>query len=315
MPVNIIETEGLTRRYGEHAVVDGVDLRVREGTVHALLGPNGSGKTTTVRMLSTLLRPTSGQARVLGYDTVADAVQVRQRIGLVGQFHSVDVRLTGAENLTMFARLSGIRARDARRHARDLLERFDLADAADRQVQSYSGGMRRRLDILAGTVVRPAVLFLDEPTTGLDPRSRNDIFGYILNFVADGTTVVLTTQYLDEAERLADAITILDGGRTVATGTPAEITAAVGTGLDIVVPPAHHDRAVQILAGFDAREMGSTAVQEGSIRLSFGMDGEPELLSILRALDADGIDVHDIGRRRASLDEAFLALTERIPAS
>ncbi|HET8994486.1 ABC transporter ATP-binding protein [Rhodococcus sp. SJ-2] len=315
MRVNVIETESLTRRYGERAVVDGVDLRVREGTVHALLGPNGSGKTTTVRMLSTLLRPSSGWARVLGFDTVVDAVQVRRRIGLVGQFHSVDPRLTGSENLTMFARLSGMRARDSRRHARDLLERFGLADAADQQVQSYSGGMRRRLDILAGTVVRPAVLFLDEPTTGLDPHSRNDIFGYILDFVAEGTTVVLTTQYLDEAERLADAITILDGGRTVATGTPAEITAAVGAGVDLVVASADCGRAVKILNEFGAREVGSAVVQEHSIRLAFGMDGEPELLPILRVLDADGIDVHDIGRRRASLDEAFLALTERTPAS
>ncbi|MEE2060880.1 ABC transporter ATP-binding protein [Rhodococcus artemisiae] len=313
--MNVIETEGLTRRYGDRTVVDGLDFRVRKGSVHALLGPNGSGKTTTVRMLSTLLRPTSGQARVLGFDTVVDAVRVRQRIGSVGQFHSVDPRLTGAENLTMFARLSGMRARVARRHARDLLERFDLADAADQRVQNYSGGMRRRLDILAGTVVRPAVLFLDEPTTGLDPRSRNDIFGYILNFVAAGTTVVLTTQYLDEAERLADAITILDGGRTVATGTPAEITAAVGAGLDLVVTSADRGRAVELLTGFGAREVGSTAVQEDSIRLSFGLDEEPELLPILRALDADGIDVHDIGRRRASLDEAFLALTERTTAS
>ncbi|TCN54271.1 ABC-2 type transport system ATP-binding protein/oleandomycin transport system ATP-binding protein [Rhodococcus sp. SMB37] len=312
--MNVIETEGLTRRYGDRTVVDGLDFRVREGSVHALLGPNGSGKTTTVRMLSTLLRPTSGKARVLGFDTVADAVRVRQRIGSVGQFHSVDPRLTGAENLTMFARLSGMRTRAARRHARDLLERFDLAEAADHRIRSYSGGMRRRLDILAGTVVRPAVLFLDEPTTGLDPRSRNDIFGYILNFVAEGTTVVLTTQYLDEAERLADAITILDGGRTVATGTPAEITAAVGVGLDLVVASADHGRAAELLTGFGAREVGSTAVREDSIRLSFGLDDEPELLPILRALDADGIDVHDIGRRRASLDEAFLALTERATA-
>ncbi|MFZ2526886.1 MAG: ATP-binding cassette domain-containing protein [Rhodococcus sp. (in: high G+C Gram-positive bacteria)] len=309
MLVNVIETEALTRRYGDHAVVDGIDLRVGEGTVHALLGPNGSGKTTTVRMLSTLLRPTSGVARVLGFDVVADAARVRQRIGLVGQFHSVDPRLTGVENLTMFARLAGMRTHHACRHARDLLERFGLAEAADQQVRSYSGGMRRRLDILAGTVVRPAVLFLDEPTTGLDPRSRNDIFGYILDFVADGTTVVLTTQYLDEAERLADTITILDGGRTVTSGSPADITAAVGTGLDVVVPSAHRDRTVSVLAGFDAREVGASAVQEDSIRLSFGLDDEPDLLPILRALDSDGIDVHDIGRRRASLDEAFLALT------
>lgn len=307
--MNVIETEGLTRRYGERAVVDELDLRVSVGAVHALLGPNGSGKTTTMRMLATLLRPTSGRARICGRDTVTDAVGVRRQIGLVGQFHAVDPRLTGVENLTMFARLNGLRTRDARRHACDLLERFGLADAVDRPVQSWSGGMRRRLDLLAGTIVRPAVLFLDEPTTGLDPHSRNEIYRYVLDFVADGTTVVLTTQYLDEAERLADTITILDGGRTVTTGTRAEITSVVGTGLDVVIPPAHRDRTLSILAGFGAREVGCAQAQDDSIQLSFGLDDEPELLPILRALDAAGVDVHDIGRRRASLDEAFLALT------
>ncbi|MBM7459682.1 ABC transporter ATP-binding protein [Rhodococcus coprophilus] len=316
--MDVIETEGLTRRYGKRTVVDGVDLHVPDGTVHALLGPNGSGKTTTVRMLATLLRPTAGHARILGHDTVSDAHLVRSRIGLVGQFHAVDPRLTGAENLMMFARLNGFRARDARRHALDLLERFDLADAADQAVREYSGGMRRRLDVLAGTVVRPAVLFLDEPSTGLDPHSRNEIYRHVLDYVAQGTAVLLTTQYLDEAERLADTITILDGGRTVATGTPSEIASAVGTGLDVAIAPEDRDRVVSVLARFGAKQVGSAAIQDNSVKLSFGLDHDPALLPILRALDAEGIDVHDIGRRRASLDEAFLALTghptERTPA-
>ena len=304
-----IETDKLTRTYGSRTVVDGLDLHVPEGTVHALLGPNGSGKTTTVRMLATLLRPTSGHARILGYDTVTDSASVRRRIGLVSQSHAVDRRLTGVENLTMVARLHGMRPRDARRHALDTLDRFDLAHAADRPVHTYSGGMRRRLDILAGTIVRPAVLFLDEPTTGLDPRSRNEIYEHLSESVDAGTTVILTTQYLDEAERLASDITILDGGRVVTTGTPDELTAAVGTGLDVVVTAAHRDRAQAVLAGLGARHVGTAPGPEDSLRLSFGLDDEPHLPTVLRALDDDDVDVRDIGRRRASLDEAFLALT------
>ncbi|WP_068154758.1 ABC transporter ATP-binding protein [Rhodococcus phenolicus] len=309
--MNVIETEGLTRRYGERTVVDGVDLAVPEGAVHALLGPNGSGKTTTVRMLATLLRPTHGHARILGHDTVVEADRVRRHIGLVGQFHAIEPRLTGFENLTMFARLSGMGRRAARDHARDLLDRFGLSDAADRLAGTYSGGMRRRLDLLAGTVVRPAVLFLDEPTTGLDPRSRNEIYRHVEDFVREGTTVVLTTQYLDEAERLADTITILDGGRTVVTDTPERITSAVGVGLDVVVAAEHRDRTRNVLAKAGAREVEVSETQDNSLRMSFAVDEDPELLPILRALDADGIDVHDIGRRRASLDEAFLTLTGR----
>jgi len=309
--MNVIETEGLTRRYGERTVVDGVDLAVPEGAVHALLGPNGSGKTTTVRMLATLLRPTRGHARILGHDTVAEADRVRRRIGLVGQFHAIDPQLTGFENLTMFARLNGMSRRAARDHARELLDRFGLADAADRLAGAYSGGMRRRLDLLAGTVVRPAVLFLDEPTTGLDPRSRNEIYRHVEDFVREGTAVVLTTQYLDEAERLADTITILDEGRTVVTDTPERITSAIGVGLDVVVASEHRDRTRNILAEIGAREMEVSETQDDSLRISVAMDEDPELLPILRALDAEGIDVHDIGRRRASLDEAFLALTGR----
>ncbi|MFE4501652.1 ATP-binding cassette domain-containing protein [Rhodococcus sp. NPDC056743] len=312
-----IEAESLTRRYGKCTVVDGVDLSVPAGSVHALLGPNGSGKTTIVRMLATLLRPSAGSARILGLDTVRDAAQVKKNIGLVGQFHAVDPRLTGAENLTMFGRLNGYAPKAARRHAEELLERFELVDAADQQVQTYSGGMRRRLDIVAGMVVRPAVLFLDEPTTGLDPRSRHEIYDYVRSFVSDGTTVVLTTQYLDEADKLADTVTIIDAGRVVAAGTPDEIVQVAGTGLDVVIVDEQRCVDVTEIIGRFGGRPGDSDVS--ATELSFAFDRQSiALLPILRALDDAGIAVQDIGRRRATLDDAFLALTghtsERISA-
>ncbi|MGW0178975.1 ATP-binding cassette domain-containing protein [Nocardia sp. NPDC003345] len=314
MPV--IETSGLTRTYGDRTVVDSVDVEVGAGRVHALLGPNGSGKTTTVRMLATLLRPSAGYARIAGYDTVREAREVKRRIGLVGQFHAVDPRLTGAENLTMFGRLNGMPGRRARDHARELLERFGLTAAADRPVREYSGGMRRRLDIVAAMVVRPAVLFLDEPTTALDPRSRNQIYGCITEFVAEGTAVLLTTQYLEEAARLADTVTILDAGRVVAAGTPGELTAEIGGGLDIVADGHRHDEITLVLADFGgtpaARAGDSGTSDTATLSYSFPRADIP-LLPILRALDTAGIEVHDIGRRRATLDDAFLALTGPTP--
>lgn len=308
-----IEANGLTKRYGEQTVVDAVDLRVEPGRVHALLGPNGSGKTTTVRMLATLLRPDAGSARIAGYDITRETTEVKKRIGSVGQFHAIDPRLTGLENLTMFGRMNGLPARQARTHARDLLERFDLGSAADRLARDYSGGMRRRLDIVAAMVVRPAVLFLDEPTTALDPRSRNQIYGYIKNFVNEGTTVLLTTQYLDEADRLADSVTILDSGRVIATGTPHELTASIGSGLDLIADPRRRSEIDTVLAGFGgiAAPSGAAADEtETTAPLSYSFPGaEIPLLPILRALEEAGIEVHDIGRRRATLDDAFLALT------
>ncbi|GGL35738.1 ATP-binding cassette domain-containing protein [Nocardia jinanensis] len=306
-----IEVEGLTKRYGERTVVDTVDLRVDPGRVHALLGPNGSGKTTTVRMLATLLRPDSGHARIAGYDTVRETGEVARRIGLVGQFHAVDPRLTGLENLTLFGRMNGLPGRQARIHAGELLDRFDLAHAADRLARDYSGGMRRRLDIVAAMVVRPAVLFLDEPTTALDPRSRNQIYSYVADFVAEGTTVLLTTQYLDEAERLADTVTILDAGRVVATGTPRTLTAEIGGGVELVADPRRHDEITRVLEDFGGRPVGDTpASADPAAPLSYTFHtADVPLLPILRALDEIGIDIHDIGRRRATLDDAFLALT------
>ena len=309
-----LEAEGLTRTFGDRTVVDDVHLRVPRGRVHALLGPNGSGKTTTVRMLATLLRPTAGRARVRGFDVVRDAARVKRCIGFVGQYHAVDLRLTGVENLTIVARLHGLAGRAAHARAVELLDRFGLADAANRQASTYSGGMRRRLDLLAGMLVRPDVLFLDEPTTGLDPSSRNEIYGMVGELVAEGTAVLLTTQYLDEADRLADDITILDAGRTIATGTPAEIKEAVGSGLDLVLPGAAHvDEAVAVIGAFGLRHTGvRTPGANDSVRLSFTTEAHSvPLLPVLRALDEAGVPVDDIGRRRVRLDEAFLTLTGR----
>ena len=308
-----VVASGLVKRFaakdGPVTALAGLDLEVPEGTVLGLLGPNGAGKTTAVSILTTLLEPDEGHATVAGVDLRRNPQEVRRRIGLSGQYAAVDEVLTGRENLEMVGRLYHLGRRHSRQRAVDLLERFGLTDAGDRQAKTYSGGMRRRLDILAGTIVRPAVLFLDEPTTGLDPRSRNEIYEHLSESVDAGTTVILTTQYLDEAERLADDITILDGGRVVTTGTPDELTAAVGTGLDVVVTAAHRDRARAVLAGLGARHVGTAPGPEDSLRLSFGLDDEPHLPTVLRALDDDDVDVRDIGRRRASLDEAFLALT------
>jgi ABC-2 type transport system ATP-binding protein len=224
-----IETEGLVKRFGEKTAVDGIDLAVRSGTVYGVLGPNGAGKTTTIRMLATLLRPDGGSARVLGHDVVRDAAAVRGCVSLTGQFASVDEELTGRENLTLIGRLLGFAHRAAAARADELLDAFGIAEAADRLVKTYSGGMRRRLDIAASIVVTPELLFLDEPTTGLDPRSRNQVWEIVRVLVAAGTTVLLTTQYLDEADQLADRLAIIDHGRIIAEGTPDELKTRVGT--------------------------------------------------------------------------------------
>jgi ABC-2 type transport system ATP-binding protein len=224
-----IETKGLVKRFGEKTAVDGIDLAVKAGTVYGVLGPNGAGKTTTIRMLATLVRPDGGSASVLGHDVVTDAAAVRGCVSLTGQFASVDEELTGRENLTLIGRLLGFRHQDALARAEELLEAFGLIEAADRLAKTYSGGMRRRLDIAASIVVTPELLFLDEPTTGLDPRSRNQVWDIVRVLVAAGTTVLLTTQYLDEADQLADRLAIIDHGRIVAEGTPEELKTRVGT--------------------------------------------------------------------------------------
>ncbi|BDV31690.1 ATP-binding cassette domain-containing protein [Microbacterium terricola] len=281
--MHAIETRGLRKAYGGQSVLDGLDLTVAAGEVFALLGPNGAGKTTTIGILTTLVRPDGGTATVGGVDVVADPRGVAQRISLTGQSAAVDEVLTGTENLVMLGRLSGLTPRRARDRADELLDRFDLADAAARRVGTYSGGMRRRLDLALSFVVTPQVLFLDEPTTGLDTRSRRELWDVIRELASEGTTVFLTTQYLEEADRLADRIAVLDGGRLVAGGTPAELKARAGA--DVV----------------ELRDADGMLLHEAHT------DGTAA--DIRRALDAFGDDAGVISIRRPTLDDVFLALT------
>ena len=281
--------EGLAKRFGETTALDGVDLAVRTGSVLGLLGPNGAGKTTAVRILSTLLRPDAGHAEVCGLDVVRSAHQVRGLIGLTGQYASVDEMLTGAENLLLIGRLLGLSRATAKSRARELLARFDLTDAANRAAKTYSGGMRRRLDLAASLVSRPRVLFLDEPTTGLDPRSRLNMWQIVRDLVADGVTVLLTTQYLDEADRLADAITVLADGRIVASGTAAELKAQVGR------------RAVHVtLAAATDAPSAMTSLERAGLQpvhdephnaVSTPVHASADLAVVVRALDDAGVEV------------------------
>jgi ABC-2 type transport system ATP-binding protein len=302
-----IETSGLCKRYGDVRALDGVDLRAEKGTVLGLLGPNGAGKTTAVRILTTLLKPDGGSARVDGLDVVKDAGELRERIGLAGQYAAVDESLTGRENLELFGRLYGMKKSEARQRANQLLERFDLEGAGGRMVSTYSGGMRRRLDLAGALVARPPVLFLDEPTTGLDPRSRLGLWQTIEDRVSQGATVLLTTQYLDEADRLADQIAVIDHGRVIAEGTATELKDRVGG-----------DR-------LEVRLENEAQAEAASQALCSVVDGEPELrdgvllaavskrdgtvANALRRLDEAGIEVGDLALRRPTLDDVFLGLT------
>ena len=306
----IIFSEGLQKRYGRVDALRGLDLSVPAGSVSALLGPNGAGKTTAVRILATLTAPDAGRARVAGYDVVRDADQVRHCIGLAGQHAAVDERLTARDNLRLFGRLSHLSRRQARLRADELLERFGLAGAADRVVSTYSGGMRRRLDVVASLIVAPRVLFLDEPTSGLDPHSRGEIWDSIRDLVAGGTTVLLTTQYLEEADRLADHVAVVDAGRVIASGTPEALKAAFGSRLEVVVTDrAGLAPAAAVLAGLagvepvvdaDERRLG-VAVPAGSITL----------IDVVRELDRAGVGLDDVALGRPTLDEVFLRLTSR----
>jgi ABC-2 type transport system ATP-binding protein len=305
--------EGLGKRYGPTRALDQFDLAVPTGTVHGLLGPNGAGKTTAVRALATLLRFDAGRAAVAGFDVARQPDEVRARIGLTGQYAAVDEILSGRQNLEMFGRLSGLGGRAARRRAGELLERFGLDEAAGRSAREYSGGMRRRLDLAASLVRPPRVLFLDEPTTGLDPRSRNQLWDIVRTLVADGATVLLTTQYLEEADQLADRISMLDAGRVVAEGTPDELKSMIdGDRIEVVVRDgADLIRAGGIIARICA---GEPERDPETRRLSAPVaDRVAGLLDVVRALDDAGIAVEDIGLRRATLDEAFLRLTGRRP--
>ena len=305
-----IEAEGLVKHFGTTKAVDGLDLHVPAGDVYGVLGPNGAGKTTAIRMLATLLPPTAGTARVLGHDIVRQAAAVRARVSLTGQFASVDEDLTGMENLVLLSRLWGYSRPAARRRAGDLLDAFGLADAADRQVKRYSGGMRRRIDIAASIVVTPDLIFLDEPTTGLDPRSRNQVWEIVRAMVAAGTTVLLTTQYLDEADQLAARIAVVDHGTVIAEGTSSRLKASVGSGALHVrlLDPEQRPLAARCLTaalGVGVRLEGDPAALSATVS-----DGEA-VARALAELTRDGIELASFALGQPSLDEVFLALTGR----
>ena len=304
---NAIEAEGLHKSYGETVALAGLDLAVPEGSVLGVLGPNGAGKTTAVRILTTLLRPDSGRATVAGFDVATDASKVRPIIGLTGQYAAVDENLTGRENLHMIARLYHLSRAAAAQRALQLLERFELAAAADRPVKTYSGGMRRRLDLGASLVNRPSILFLDEPTTGLDPRSRTMLWGTIRELVSDGTTVLLTTQYLEEADVLADRISVIDLGRVIAEGTADELKTRVGGDrIDVRVTDAGDlSVAANALQGF-----GEASVDEQTHQLSLPVaSGSSVLADVVRRLDDADIEITELALRRPTLDDVFLSLT------
>ena len=304
-----IEATGLVKHFGETKAVDGVDLAVRRGSVYGVLGPNGAGKTTTIRMLATLLEPDAGSARVLGHDVVTDSDEVRALVSLTGQLASVDEDLTGRENLMLIGRLLGL-ARDAARvRADELLEAFGIAEAAHRLVKNYSGGMRRRLDIAASIVVTPELMFLDEPTTGLDPRSRNQVWDIVRALAAGGTTILLCTQYLEEADQLSEGIAVIDHGRVIAEGTPAQLKASVGSGTLRVrlAEGARRDDAASLLE----RELEGVALEPEPATLSAQCADGDRGAEAVAALARSGIAVADFSLSQPSLDEVFLALTGR----
>ena len=306
-----VVAEGLRKRYGDHYALNGFDLTVAEGTVCGLLGPNGAGKTTAVRILATLLRADGGRAEVAGLDVTRRHRDVKRHIGLVGQHAAVDEILSGRQNLEMFGRLFHLTTRQARRRAAELLDHFGLTDAADRPAKTYSGGMRRRLDIAASMILSPRVLFLDEPTTGLDPRSRSEVWQAVRDMVATGTSVLLTTQYLDEADQLADRISVLNHGAVVAEGTPDRLKSQLGGDrIDIVL---HTTADLAHAAELTGRIAGAAAeVDRDNRRVSVQVtDRVTALVDVAQALRAAEIDIEDIALRRPTLDEVFLALTER----
>ena len=302
-----IEAEGLTKRFGEFTAVDALDLEVETGTVVSLLGPNGAGKTTMVRMLATLLRPDGGSARIAGHDVVGEAEQVRRGISLTGQFAALDKNLTARENLALMARLRGHSRGAARKIAEQLVERFDIEEFRDRLVKNLSGGQRRRVDLAAGLIDKPQLLVLDEPTTGLDPRSRQVVWSTVRELVAEGVTLLLTTQYLEEADALADRVVLIDHGREIAAGTPAQLKAQVGEQrVDVLAPDgAALERLREALGG---RFEMAVAPEQRMISIP-APDEVEDLAHVTQAIKASGIAVDEIALRRPTLDDAFLALT------
>jgi ABC-2 type transport system ATP-binding protein len=302
-----IEATGLVKAFGDVRAVDGVDLAVPSGSVYGVLGPNGAGKTTTIRMLATLLRPDAGEARVLGHDIVADADAVRAAVSLTGQLASVDEDLTGRENLILLGRLLGLGRGEAKARAAELLEGFGLSADGGRLVKTYSGGMRRRLDIAASLVVTPRLMFLDEPTTGLDPRSRNQVWDIVRALVAEGTTMLLCTQYLDEADQLADGIAVIDRGKVIAEGTPAQLKASVGRGALYVrlLDPAQRPEAERLLA----EDLATVHLERDSAALSVPCADAERAADAIAKLARSGVGIADFSLGQPSLDEVFLALT------
>jgi ABC-2 type transport system ATP-binding protein len=306
-PQLAIEASGLQKSFGETKAVNGVNLAVRRGAVYGVLGPNGAGKTTTIRMLATLLRPDAGEARVLGHDIVEEADAVRGVVSLTGQLASVDEDLTGRENLILIGRLLGLKHAPAKARADELLEAFGIAQAAGRLVKNYSGGMRRRLDISASLVVTPEVMFLDEPTTGLDPRSRNQVWDIIRALAGGGTTILLCTQYLDEADQLAEGIAVIDHGKVIAEGTPAQLKASVGGGalhLRLMDPEQRPEAAQRV-----ERELGEVHLEPDPARLSVSCAETERGAEVVAELSRSGIAIADFSLGQPSLDEVFLALT------
>jgi ABC-2 type transport system ATP-binding protein len=305
---NAIETHALVKTFGTTRALDGVDLRIRRGSVYGLLGPNGAGKTTTIRILATLLRPTAGTATVLGHDVVREAKSVRRKVSLTGQYASVDEDLTGHENLVLVGRLLGLPWRNARGRATDLLEAFGLADAAGRQVLTYSGGERRRIDIAASLVTIPEIFFLDEPTTGLDPRSRTQVWDLVRRIAAEGTTVLLTTQYLDEADRLAERLAVIDRGRVIAEGSSRELKASVGSNaLHVRLANADQRALAQQLV---SRVLGDGVLPvTGPTDVTARLESPAQAAAVLAALTESSVEVAQFSMGNPSLDEVFLALT------